>query len=186
MSITLYNDFENIIHTYIQAKDKNQPSLMKQVFSRDAVLEIKNKSAHIELPAITTGLSAITDTLVTNFNQSYENVYTYCLLNSFQNGQSDLSCQWLVIMREKASKKLRVGCGRYDWIINDHFYTLANKLIITIEHMIVLPTTESTTITKWQGNLDYPFTEPSRLLEKMSELEALRNISQPTACSIGA
>ncbi|MDE1463661.1 hypothetical protein [Spartinivicinus poritis] len=178
MNSSLDSHFESVIRTYILAKDKNKPELMKNAFSSHAILEIKNKTANIDFPATTIGITDITDTLVVNFNQSFENVYTYCLLDSIQATQTDLSCDWLVVMREKANQNIRIGCGRYNWEINNPSKLLANKLIITIEQMVLLPATNLTSITKWQSNLDYPFTESTNILEGIPNFQALDTIKE--------
>ncbi|MCX4028450.1 hypothetical protein H0A36_15575 [Endozoicomonas sp. SM1973] len=176
MNSSVDSHFENIIRTYILAKDNNKPELMKSAFSDDAILEIKNKTANINFPATTVGLTGITDTLVTNFNQSFENVYTYCLLDSVQATQSSLSCQWLVLMTEKVNQNIRIGCGLYDWENNNQSKCLANKLTITIEQMVLLPAVDLPAITKWQSSLDYPFTESTNIINKMPVIESLNVI----------
>ena len=62
-------DQENIINRYISAKDKNKPHLMKEAFTPSARLEMKVESKNISFPSSTIGLDAITDVLVSKFNQ---------------------------------------------------------------------------------------------------------------------
>lgn len=70
---------EQILRTYVHAKDENRPHLLDGVFSTDARLEIRNRSEQISFPAVTVGLAGIADVLVRRFNQTYENIYSFCL-----------------------------------------------------------------------------------------------------------
>ena len=67
------------ISTYILAKDSNRPQLMKHAFAGDCELEMAVKTDAISFPNSAKGLEQITQILVTNFGDQYENVRTFCL-----------------------------------------------------------------------------------------------------------
>jgi hypothetical protein len=73
---------QEIVQRYICAKDKNRPELISRIFTVAARLEIKMKTQSISFPADAVGLDAITDVLIRQFSQNYENVYTFCLFDS--------------------------------------------------------------------------------------------------------
>ena len=62
------------ISTYILAKDGNRPQLMKHAFAGDCELEMAVKTDAISFPNSARGLEQITQILVTNFGDQYENV----------------------------------------------------------------------------------------------------------------
>jgi len=61
-------------------------------------------------------------------------------------------------MSEKAGRGVRVGCGRYHWSFQAGPPPLANRLVITIAAMQVLPPSRLTAVMAWLRNLDYPWT----------------------------
>jgi hypothetical protein len=74
------------ISQYLYAKDNNKPHLMKDVFVPNAKLDIRIgelKSNNISFPSQTISLCEITKVLINNFNKTYENVYTFCLDDTF-------------------------------------------------------------------------------------------------------
>ncbi len=85
---------------------------MQSIFSDSAVLEMNVKTENIAFPSKTKGLDLITDVLVKKFNETYENIYTFCLSDSIQQ---NIECRWLVGMTTKESGELRIGHGTYAW-----------------------------------------------------------------------
>ena len=147
---------------------------MKAAFSDSATLDMKVKTESISFPAHSVGLDAITNGLVRNFNQTYENVYTLCLSDSLKYQKNTMSCNWLVGMTEKEGGNIRVGCGKYDWRFNDETPNLAIHLTITIEHMLVLTPDHANQVMEWLGKLPYPFCESKRAFEFMPDFEPLK------------
>ncbi|MEH6579588.1 MAG: hypothetical protein V7731_21230 [Amphritea sp.] len=170
------NIHANIVRSYIRAKDENRPHLMGKVFTDSATLEMVLNTDNISFPAITSGVEAITDVLVRQFSQTYENVYTYCLLDSSENSKDELSFRWLVGMNERESGSVRVGCGRYNWHFNNQAYTLVDHLIITIEEMAVLPPESIGQIMDWFDTLPYPYCESKMMDEHMPDIDLLNTI----------
>lgn len=144
------------ISAYILAKDGNRPHLLPEAFTEDAVLTMDVRTDAIQFPPATVGRDAIADVLVRRFNQAYENIYTFCLgtpplapVPRFEGG-------WLVVMSEKATGRLRAGCGRYAWTF-DAETGLVSALVITIHGMLVLPPELVPVTTGWARTLPYPW-----------------------------
>lgn len=154
---------EQVLRNYFHAKDENRPHLLASVFSPDARLEICNRSNQISFPAVTVGLDAIADVLVRRFNQAYENIYSFYL---DRPGPKDAAfcCDWLVGMTDKESRSVRVGCGRYDWSFQRMPVVLATRLVITIESMLVLDASRTTSVLDWLRGLKYPWTSIADVL----------------------
>ena len=171
--------FENqnkAIEAYINAKDANKPHLIKRAFTDSANLKMSVKTDSISFPADTIGRDAITELLVRNFSQSYENVYTFCVIDSFLSIQTNVRCDWLVCMTERDSGNVRVGVGQYDWGFVNEPNTLANSLLITIEQMLVLPPANYDAVMAWADGLSYPFCGVEQLLTTIPDEDALAPI----------
>lgn len=170
----------DVISQYIYAKDHNRPHLMASAFTPDAHLEMQVKTQNIAFPGESIGLEAITETLVSNFGRTYENVYTFCLSDSSSSEVDFASCNWLVAMTEKADAgetgKVRVGFGRYDWHFVHEPLLLADRLRITIEEMLVLEAGFAPDILNWVSGLPYPWCGAEDVLTSMPELEQLAPI----------
>lgn len=147
---------EEVLRTYFRAKDENRPHLLAGVFSLDAKLEVRNRASEIAFPAFTEGRAAIADVLVGNFGQTYENVYSFYMARPAPDTQT-FKCDWLVVMSEKNSKTVRVGCGQYDWTFEAASTGLATNLVITIEAMQVLPPESLESTYQWMAKLEYPW-----------------------------
>ena len=178
----------NRLRSYIRAKDDSKPLLMHHVFTQSATLAMNVKTDNISFPSDTVGLDAITDVLVRDFNKVYENVYTFCLSDSFYypliNQEStapskitnEIFCDWLVCMTERESGNVRVGTGKYHWHFDNEQNSLVNHLVITIEQMITLTPEFSNQLFEWIGKLHYPFCDSDNLLKFMPKLETLEQI----------
>ena len=81
-------------------------------------------------------------------------------------------------MREKEDKKVRVGCGRYDWVFDEGDSNLASQLIITFEAIQVLPTNNLNAIFDWVQRLEYPWTSASSVVAKAPALRALAPVME--------
>ena len=166
------------ISAYILAKDGNRPHLMPEAFTEGAVLTMDVRTDTIQFPQATIGREAIADVLVRRFNQTYENIYTFCLgapplapVPYFEGG-------WLVVMSEKATGRLRAGCGRYAWTF-DGETGLVSELLITIHGMLVLPPELVPAATGWARTLPYPWCPPDladATMPALPDLQALREL----------
>ncbi len=172
---------ELVLRDYFRAKDENRPQLLDRVFTADAVLEIRNDAATIAFPALTSGRDAIADVLVRAFGQTYENVYTFCLQRP-QGALASFSCDWVVSMSEKASRRVRVGCGRYDWSFDAAATGLARGLVISIAVMQVLPPESAAPIFAAVQGLSYPWSSREEVRSALAaELEIAAFLQTPGA-----
>ena len=101
---------EGLLRTYFHAKDENRPHLIQSVFCEEAVLEMNVKADSISFPAVSRGVVAIAQVLVSKFAQSYENVYSFYLQRP-PIGVTTFACDWLVGMSEKARRHVRTRRG---------------------------------------------------------------------------
>ncbi len=166
-----------VLRNYFHAKDENRPHLMNQVFSETAVLRMHVNTGNIAFPALSRGLAAITDILVSKFGATYENVYSFYLERPYTHAPK-FSCHWLVGMTEKDSGNVRVGCGRYDWNFGPNPRGLATQLAITIAVMQVLPPGQHASVFEWLAGLSYPWTSASKITASAPGIEALSPILQ--------
>ena len=151
-----------VLRAYFHAKDENRPHLLDRVFTEDAVLEVLNSTSTIAFPAVTAGREAIADVLVRSFGRAYENVYSFYLQSP--SGQlSSFECEWVVAMTEKASRSLRIGCGRYAWEFESAAPRLARRLVITIAEMQVLPASVAREAFDVLATLTYPWSSPAQV-----------------------
>jgi acetone carboxylase gamma subunit len=172
---TIPNSREDVLRNYFRAKDENRPHLLARVFSADATLEVRNRASEIAFPAFTAGRAAITDVLVRTFGQTYENVYSFYMARPASDTQT-FPCDWLVIMTEKDSRNVRVGCGRYDWTFESDTVGLATNLVITIEAMLVLPPESLEPTYRWMAELEYPCSSATEVEAAAPSVEPLAQV----------
>jgi hypothetical protein len=164
------------IHAYIRAKDENRPHLMKRAFAETANLEIIVETGVISFPPLSRGLDAITQVLVRDFGQRFENVYTFCLAHPPKSDDGRFSCHWLVGMSEKKSGAVRVGCGRYDWLFETNDPCLVERLKITVNDMQVLSPDCLRPVMDWLSNLPYPWCPADEAINGIPDLAGLKPI----------
>jgi hypothetical protein len=130
---------------------------MELVFAESACLKMVVKSDVISFPPVSKGLPAITD-VIRKFDQTYENVYTFCLQRPPSDARLDeFSCEWLVVMSEKETGGARVGCGSYNWCFQQKAPFLVDRLEIVIEAMQILPPERLRPVLDWSASLSYPW-----------------------------
>ena len=152
---------EEAISSYVRAKDNNKPHLMSGVFEESANLTMEVKTDKIAFPSETNGLSSITRVLIKDFNQKYNNIYTFCMTNTAFSDREKTFCKWVVVMTENES--IRIGFGDYKWIFNND---LVSQLTITIEKMIVLEKNHGKEIFSWTDKQSYPWCDSSDFLKE--------------------
>lgn len=158
------------ILAYIRAKDGNRPHLLDWAFTPDAYLSMCVQTQSISFPPESYGREAIADTLVRHFNQTYENVYTFCIGTPPGNSVKTLSCPWLVVMSEKQSGAVRVGCGYYDWTFSGHRVC---ALRITIACMELLPPDTLDLVMDWVSGLPYPWCSEGAIVSGAADIPSL-------------
>jgi hypothetical protein len=161
------------IGAYIRAKDENRPYLMPLAFAGAANLRMVVKSDAISFPTHASGREAITDVLVRDFAQTYENVRTFCLSSPPESVATAFSCDWLVGMSAKETRLVRVGCGRYDWVFGSASPCRAMELTITVEVMQLLPAETLFSVMEWFDQLAYPWCSKRAAFDHAPELEGL-------------
>jgi len=166
------------ISTYILAKDSNRPQLMKRAFAGDCELEMVVKTDAISFPSSARGLEQITQVLVTNFGDQYENLRTFCLSRPNSNYLPYFRCDWLVGMSARQGGEVRVGCGHYSWHFGPDDDGRVKKLVIDIEVMSVLPVEASEPIMQWLAALPYPWCSKIQACEGIPANYALRPIER--------
>lgn len=169
------------IEQYIRAKDGNRPHLLAQAFTDDATLDMVVRTGSISFPDHVEGRGAIGDVLVSRFNQTFENVYTFCLdaplETSTETSTEAFQCRWLVAMSDKHSGEVRVGCGRYDWRFSPQSW-LVGGLTITIEHMSTLPATDLPAVMDWVSRLAYPWCSVQAAMDTVPDSTKLQDVIQ--------
>jgi hypothetical protein len=164
-----------VLRNYFHAKDENRPRLLEQVFTPDALLEIRNRTSTSAFPGVTRGREAIADVLIRSFGQAYENVYSFYLqrptgmLPSFE-------CQWIVAMTDKASRAVRLGCGSYAWAFDADPPKLACRLAIDIAEMQVLAPAAAGETFAALARLTYPWSSGAEVARAAKVHPVLRPI----------
>jgi hypothetical protein len=166
---------ETVLRNYFRAKDEDRPDLMGEVFCEDAALTIRVKAASISFPESSRGLAAITDALIRQFRQSYDDVRSF-YLDRPGSAIAEFSCDWLVGMSERSSGNVRVGCGRYDWKFQPAPPRLATDLLITIEVMEILSPSYLDGVQAWFRRLSYPWTSAPQVVAAAPAIEALNPV----------
>ena len=158
---------EQLLRAYFRAKDENRPHLLVDVFAADARLEVLDRSGQIGFPGVTIGREGIADVLVRRFNQSYENIYSYYLARPHPTA-TVFACDWLVGMTEKATRNVRVGCGRYDWTFRGDPVLSVSRLVIHIEQMLSLAPACANEVIGSMLRMNYPWTSADEVKRALS------------------
>ena len=160
---------KSLINHYINAKDNNKPYLMQCAFLESAVLEMNVNTQAIHFPPETEGRKNITQLLVRDFNQQYENVFTFCIEDSIVIKDNILSCQWLVGMTDKQSGEIKVGCGLYDWAFKEK----VERFTITLDYMDILSSQHTLAVFNWLCSLSYPWVSKNTVLTTTPAIKML-------------
>lgn len=163
------------IQHYILAKDSNRPFLLNKAFTENATLQMVVWTDSIAFPPSSIGREAIADTLVRQFNQKYENIYTICIGVRPEIELENFSCNWMVVMTEKKNGSLRVGCGRYDWTFG-HTENKIQALTITIDIMETVTLSSLAPAIVWVSSLSYPWCEISTVAKALPDIPAVHRV----------
>ncbi len=153
---------ESVIGAYVRARDSNRPHLMKAAFTDAAVLQIRVEPGASNVHSRLAGRKAIVDTLVTRFNQAWENIYTLCIGARPAADAEAFSCAWLVVMSSKSDGSCRIGWGRYDWTF-DLESRRARSLVIVVSAMKVV-TADVGSLMDWVCLLPYPWCDAAEIV----------------------
>jgi hypothetical protein len=156
-----------LLQTYFKAKDENRPHLMVDAFHEEAAVDMSVQTGAISFPSRMEGRDAVTDGLVRNFGQMYENVYSFYLDEHPARNRNGHACHWMVVMTEKSNGSVRVGCGSYEWTFSHDDRWLVRSLHITIAAMAVLPKDMLDPVFHWAGRMPYPWCSNEQALVEL-------------------
>ncbi|MCD5994248.1 nuclear transport factor 2 family protein [Pseudomonas sp. CDFA 602] len=170
------NATANTLEHYLYAKDGNRPDLLRQCFTADATLEMRVHTDTISFPSQVSGRPGIAATLVRDFGQRYENVYTFYVGAPPQPGVARFDCKWLVGMSVKETGELRLGFGEYQWRFSLES-GLAEHLKITIDDMQVFAPDTLEPVMDWLQSLTYPWCLPEHVLTGIPPISYANSIA---------
>jgi len=158
---------------YIRAKDGNRPHLLEAAFSESAILHMQIRPETISFPSKCMGRDEIVEVFIRQFNQTYENIYTFCIVPKPNIETDYFRCRWMVVMSEKESHALRVGSGEYVWQFDRS--GRVHSLNITIESMESTSSKMLVPVMQWVSTLPYPWCDLSILCEALPNVVAVEN-----------
>lgn len=161
-----------LLERYVEAKDFARPHLMAGIYQSDAVLTYSIATDAIEFPAEVRGVDAITRTLVSDFALRFDRCRTYYLCDTRPAGSpSGLELPWLVVMREPAPSRLRMGRGFYRWTFQPVPEGVrVSAMHIHIERMDPIDDPGSRLLERIQAPLPYPWLSPAVLDARFAAL----------------
>jgi hypothetical protein len=164
-----------LLERYVEAKDFTRPHLMRAIYVPDAVLTYSIATDAIEFPAEVRGVEGITDTLVVDFALKFDRCRTYYLCDAPPRQSLPVAeVPWLVVMREPALSRLRVGKGFYRWTFRPAASNgvLVAAMHIHIERMDLIEDPDARLLERIQAPLPYPWLSPAVLDARLRALAA--------------
>jgi hypothetical protein len=164
-----------LLERYVQAKDLTRPHLMREIYTRDAVLTYAIDTDAIDFPAEVRGVEGITKTLVVDFAHRFDRCRTYYLCDAPPaQGASVAEVPWLVVMREPGLSRLRVGRGFYRWTFQPG---AADGLRVAAMHIHIvrmdpIDDPRARLLERIQAPLPYPWLSPAVLDARFEILAA--------------
>ena len=164
-----------LLERYVEAKDLTRPQLMRDIYAADAVLTYSIATDTIEFPAEVRGVEGITQTLVVDFASKFDRCRTYYLCDAPpERSACVVQLPWLVVMREPALSRLRMGKGFYRWTFQpdptDGMCVTA--MHIHIERMDPIADPGAQLLERVQTPLPYPWLSPPVLDARFAGLAA--------------
>ncbi|MEO8009427.1 MAG: hypothetical protein ABI728_13045 [Betaproteobacteria bacterium] len=166
------NTAKDLLEAYLQAKDLNQPSVILDCFTPDAVLTYSIATDMISFPAKVLGADAIAQTLVRDFRKNFDNCKTYYVCDTLAGHTRRIDFMpWLVIMTQISNTALRVGKGYYRWQFESADTALrVCAMHIHIECMEIIEDLDRNKLQILQSALPYPWLAPATLRETLESL----------------
>ncbi|MEO8039991.1 MAG: hypothetical protein ABI794_14575 [Betaproteobacteria bacterium] len=162
-----------LLERYVEAKDLNRPELTPALYSRDAVLSFSIATDEISFPDEVRGRQAITRTLVTEFGERFDRCRTFYVCDSLPVHDHCIAfLPWLVVMRETASRTLRVGKGCYRWVFEPDGRPAVRAMKIHIARMAGIADPDGSMLERVQAGLPYPWLAPAELRRVVDALVA--------------
>jgi hypothetical protein len=164
-----------LLERYVEAKDLARPYLMRDIYAADAVLTYSIATDAIDFPAEVRGIESITRTLVVEFALKFDRCRTYYLCDAPPAQTSSVAeVPWLVVMREPALSRLRMGKGYYRWTFQpgpaDGVRVAA--MHIHIERMEPIEDPGARLLERVQAPLPYPWLAPAVLGARFAAVAA--------------
>jgi hypothetical protein len=161
-----------LLERYVEAKDLARPHLMPGIYAPDAVLTYSIATDTIAFPAEVRGVEGITRTLVVDFALKFDRCRTYYLCDAPPAPTVRVAeLPWLVVMREPAQSRLRLGKGFYRWTFQpaaDGVQVAA--MHIHIERMDPIDDPGAQLLERIQAPLPYPWLSPAVLDARLAAL----------------
>jgi hypothetical protein len=166
------NTPKGLLEAYLQAKDLNQPSVILDCYTPDAVLTYSIATDTISFPARVDGADAIAQTLVRDFRNRFDSCRTYYVCDSIAPAGQDITfLPWLVIMRQVSSAALRLGKGYYRWTFDrDESGMRVCAMHIHIERMDIIEDRNGRKRQELHAALPYPWLPPAMLRETFGRI----------------
>jgi hypothetical protein len=166
------NTPKGLLEAYLQAKDFNQPSVILDCYTPDAVLTYSIATDTISFPARVCGADAIAQTLVRDFRKNFDCCKTYYVCDSIAPAGNGIDfLPWLVIMRQVSNTALRLGRGYYRWSFErDESGTRVCAMHIHIERMDVIEDRDGKKREQLHAALPYPWLRPAVLSETFERM----------------
>ena len=162
-----------LLERYVEAKDLVRPRLMRQIYAPDAVLTFSIATDSIAFPQRVAGIDQITETLIVDFAAKYSRCRTFYVCES-QPGEAAKTAilPWLVLMRESALARLRIGKGYYKWTFEPRsdggLQVVAMHIYIAA--MDAVDDADGHLLSAAQSALTYPWLRPTLMRSKLGGL----------------
>jgi hypothetical protein len=163
----------SLLERYVEAKDQVRPQLMPTIYAANAVLTFSIATDTISFPPRVVGLDGITKTLIVDFGTKFSRCKTFYICDSMPEQEERIAIlPWLVLMRESASSRLRIGKGYYKWTFGQpgDVNMQVSAIHIHIERMDAIEDAEGHLLTIAQSVLPYPWLFPAVLRSEFERL----------------
>jgi hypothetical protein len=166
------NTPKSLLEAYVEAKDLNQPSMILDCYTPEAVLTYSIATDTVSFPARVDGAEAIAQTLVRDFRKTFDSCRTYYVCDSIAPAGQDVSfLPWLVVMRQISSTALRLGKGYYRWTFErERSGMRVSAMHIHIERMDIIEDRDGSKRKALHAALPYPWLRPAELSETLERL----------------
>jgi hypothetical protein len=164
---TRLNTAKDLLEAYFRAKDLDQPSVIPDCYTPEAVLTFSIATDQISFPARVRGAYAIAQALVMDFRRRFDRCKSYYVCDSPPTGGGDIDfLPWLVIMREMSTSALRLGKGYYRWAFERGESGMrVAAMHIHIERMDIIQDGDGEKREQLHAALPYPWLPPAVLAE---------------------
>jgi len=164
---------QSLLERYVEAKDLVRPQLMQEIYAPQAILTFSIATDSIDFPRRVAGIEEITKTLIVDFAAKYSRCKTFYVCES-PPGEADKTVilPWLVLMRESALARLRIGKGYYEWTFekrSDRDIRVV-AMHIYIAAMDAIDDADGQLLTAAQSALTYPWLPPTLMRSKLRGL----------------